>query len=184
MGFVTPVLFLSGTIQDGAIVVFFDAPIVTLNGGSKRARGCERMIEYVAGFLFDSNRKIVALIQKNRPAWQAGRWNAIGGKVEQGETPDSAMRREFQEETGVDIDRWRRFVTLTDARGWRVHFFRAFGDTTAIKQTSDEVPGVFYVNDLPLVIPNLYWLIPMAFSMDEERCQEFTVIERQQNDEE
>lgn len=38
MGFVTPALFLSGIIPAGAIVVFFDAPVVTLNGGSKRAR--------------------------------------------------------------------------------------------------------------------------------------------------
>ncbi len=41
-------------------------------------------------------------IKKARPAWQAGRWNMPGGKVEPGETPEKAIRREVQEETGLD----------------------------------------------------------------------------------
>ena len=41
---------------------------------------------YVAGFLFSYDLKRVALIQKTKPAWQAGRHNAVGGKIEEGET--------------------------------------------------------------------------------------------------
>jgi 8-oxo-dGTP pyrophosphatase MutT (NUDIX family) len=41
------------------------------------------------------------LVLKNRPEWQAGRLNLIGGKVEPGETHEDAARRELLEETGL-----------------------------------------------------------------------------------
>lgn len=44
---------------------------------------------YVAGFLFGPmpRHNYVALIRKNKPDWQKGKLNGIGGKVEAGETP-------------------------------------------------------------------------------------------------
>ena len=53
------------------------------------------MKEYVVGFMFSEE------ILKNKPDWQAGRLNGVGGKVEPNEYPDQAMVREFEEETGV-----------------------------------------------------------------------------------
>ena len=38
--------------------------------------------EYVVGFAFDKKRENVALIQKNRPPWQKGKLNGIGGHIE------------------------------------------------------------------------------------------------------
>lgn len=55
---------------------------------------------YVAGFLFSENLLSVALIRKEKPAWQKGCLNAIGGKIEENETPFEAMKREFTEEAG------------------------------------------------------------------------------------
>ena len=43
--------------------------------------------EYVAGFLFSRDGSLLALILKNKPDWQKGKLNAIGGKIEDGETP-------------------------------------------------------------------------------------------------
>lgn len=57
------------------------------------------LTRYVLGFAFIP-RKGWVLIRKNRPEWQAGKLNGVGGKIEQGETPEQAMAREFQEETG------------------------------------------------------------------------------------
>ena len=37
---------------------------------------------YVLGFLFSPDCKRVALIIKNRPDWQAGFLNGIGGKID------------------------------------------------------------------------------------------------------
>lgn len=69
---------------------------------------------YVVGFWFNRDLKTVAMIHKLHPAWQKGKLNGIGGKVESWETADMAMRREFQEETGVATPEgyWIRFGML------------------------------------------------------------------------
>lgn len=124
------------------------------------------MIEYVAGLLFSEDKRHVALVRKNRPEWQAGRLNAIGGKIEPGEAPYQAMRREFIEETGVDRYDWKRFAVLTGEH-FVVHFYAAF-NTEALKaaQTKEDeeiehwyVPTV--LNDTSLM-PNLRVMIPLA----------------------
>ena len=48
------------------------------------------------GFIFDATLEQVLLVHKNRPTWQAGRINGVGGKVEDGETPEVALIRELQ----------------------------------------------------------------------------------------
>ena len=57
------------------------------------------IVRYVLGFAFHPARGVV-LIRKNRPEWQAGKLNGVGGKIERGELPEQAMAREFEEETG------------------------------------------------------------------------------------
>ena len=59
------------------------------------------MQNYVVGFLFNKDETQVALVRKNRPEWQAGNLNGIGGKMEVGETTNECMQREFKEETGL-----------------------------------------------------------------------------------
>lgn len=39
--------------------------------------------------------------------WAGNRWSVIGGKVEPGESPEQAVRREVWEETGLTITRCR-----------------------------------------------------------------------------
>jgi 8-oxo-dGTP pyrophosphatase MutT (NUDIX family) len=65
------------------------------------------MQHYVLGLL--KNDHTWFFIRKNRPHWQAGKLNGIGGKVEPGENADQAMVRETLEETSVDITRNSRF---------------------------------------------------------------------------
>lgn len=43
----------------------------------------------------------VLLVKKDRPAWQHGRFNLVGGKIEEGETPEQAALRELKEEAGL-----------------------------------------------------------------------------------
>lgn len=131
------------------------------------------MQEYVCGFLFSTDRERVLLIRKRRPAWQAGRLNGVGGKVEAGETPEAAMAREFREEAGLSVEGWKKVVVLTgepspaDARGWRGHFFRAFGDLGGAVAQTDEALEVHPVRPLPAdAIPNLNWIVPLM--LDDE----------------
>ena len=58
------------------------------------------------------------MIEKKRgPEGVAGRWNGVGGKVEEGETPAEAMVRECFEETSLP----------STPEGW-VHFGVLHGD--------------------------------------------------------
>ena len=43
----------------------------------------------------------VLLVEKQRPAWQVGRYNLPGGKIEEDETIHEAAIRELYEETGI-----------------------------------------------------------------------------------
>lgn len=150
-----------------------------------------RIKEWVVGFLVDPETDSVLLIRKKRPAWMAGLLNGIGGKVEEGETPEEAMRREFFEEAGAIVSDWRHLVSMsavtvedrsggiTDNAGW-IHFYAASWPlevlTSCVAQT-DETLEVYDVGDLisvqhPLretwwlrsraMVPNLRWLLPLA----------------------
>ena len=124
---------------------------------------------YVAGFVFDEADERVVLIRKNRPAWQAGKLNGVGGRIEDGESSRDAMRREFREETGVVVDRWELCGTLADERGWSIDFYRATIPAALMRDVTsctDEQVEVMFLEQLSSwigqAIPNLSWLIPYA----------------------
>lgn len=115
---------------------------------------------YVVGFLI--NDGMVALIHKNRPAWQQGLLNGIGGHIEPGETPLEAMRREFQEEAGADVTYWRQFV-LIKGSSYELYCFTS-REPHNIETKTDEVVEWFWLFNLTEkpIIENLKWLVPMA----------------------
>lgn len=45
--------------------------------------------------------KEILLVEKDRPDWQKGRLNLVGGKIEPEETPEDAAIRELWEEAGL-----------------------------------------------------------------------------------
>ena len=48
--------------------------------------------------------KILLLKIRQKSAHDAGKWEIPGGKVKKGEFFDQALKREYMEETGLDID--------------------------------------------------------------------------------
>lgn len=126
----------------------------------------------VCGFLFDEDLEQVVLIQKQRPAWQKGRLNGVGGKVEPGETALEAMVREFEEETGARIEDWEEFGTLRDeAHGFHVVFFRAVHPldvVESVKSVTDEQVVLVQTSTMfdQHCIPNLRWVVPAAMDME------------------
>lgn len=126
------------------------------------------MIRYVVGFMFDPSYEHVALIEKQKPEWMRGTFNGIGGKIEEGETPSQAMIREFEEEAGVRTTAWRWFCYLS-LRGASVDFFTCCGDLSKVRTMEEEKISIVPVDDLrdlPPVMPNLFWLLPMAMDKD------------------
>lgn len=123
-------------------------------------------MKYVAGFLFTTDKSQVWLIEKTKPAWQAGKLNGIGGKVKPSEEPLDAMIREFQEEAGLLIKDWEPTILLSGL-GWEVQFFRAFSDEVLRSQEEERV-SIHYITKIPKLntINNLKWLIPIQLDFD------------------
>lgn len=133
----------------------------------------------VAGFLFNDDQTKVLLILKDHPQWQAGNYNAIGGKVEPNETALEAMRREFKEETGVVLKLWSRFTTLS-GEGWSVDFFSTTNSLAMSLATSQSAETIdrFDIMQLPVNrLANLRWLIMMALDIEQDRCSCFNIQE-------
>lgn len=156
------------------------------------------MASYVAGFCFDKSLQKVLLIFKKKPAWQKGKLNAIGGKIEENETPLQAMKREFKEETicYVDAFDWKEFCLLQGV-DFKVHFFYARTEYTealfdSIVHVQNVVSGpeeenIFSMNIKTAIgtnsgtLPNLTWLIPMALNCVNgiDKCKYFTITENE-----
>ena len=123
------------------------------------------MKKYVAGFLYSYGHELL-LINKLKPEWQKGKLNAIGGKIEQNETPHEAMIREFREETSVVIETWTPTIELS-GDDWIVYFFRDIVSSSILhtyKNTTNEICEVIdLTKPLPKnIIWNLNWLIPLC----------------------
>lgn len=106
------------------------------------------MIRYCLGFAFDDLGS-VALMQKNRPEWQRGLWNGIGGKLEEGELVIDSMRREFREETGVLVQDWD-VVGRMSGPGFDISVLTTtHRDVRGVMQTTDELVCTFVPWKLP-----------------------------------
>lgn len=139
------------------------------------------MIEYAVGFIH--NDFDVALIRKDRPQWQAGFLNGIGGKLEPGETAHDAMIRECHEEAGRFIGPWEHFLTL-EGTSARVFCFAVYDEHDDHIYKLEQQPGesepieVWAMDglnrgDVPTyrdnkveyltseTVPNLQWIIPL-----------------------
>jgi 8-oxo-dGTP diphosphatase len=149
------------------------------------------MKHYVVGFAIDPIMDEVALIKKNRPSWQAGLFNGIGGKVEEGEKPVDAMVREFFEETGYlttynkEKDSWVPFATLVghnqaENEYYKIWcFYMRFVNFRALGSPTDEQVMILPFDHVTTdnSVAQLLWLIPMAktFALGKEPATEFEI---------
>ena len=106
-------------------------------------------------------------MRRTRPVWQAGRVNALGGRLLQGEDAAAAARREVREECGVDVAEWREVLVWEDAE-YVMHVMRAESERAREARTlEDQVVFLADVHALPdNVIDNLRWLVPLALDAD------------------
>lgn len=106
-------------------------------------------------------------MRRTRPAWQAGRVNALGGKLSDGETAPEAARREVREEAGVDVAEWSEVLVWED-REYRMHVMRAVSARARdVRTMEDQEVFLADVSALPgEMIGNLRWLVPLALDED------------------
>jgi 8-oxo-dGTP pyrophosphatase MutT (NUDIX family) len=129
------------------------------------------MIGYTIGILFDTDFKRVALILKNRPQWQEGKFNFPGGHIEEDEDPIECVIREFKEECNLItyIEDWKYIGKITNKYKYFVDIFTCLylpllhGE---IKTMTDEYLVWQDLDNLPSnMISNLTWLIPFALNI-------------------
>jgi len=122
----------------------------------------------------------ILLIEKKNPAWQAGKKNISGGKVEENETPRDAAIREFVEEYGGQFNVLDQMGKIIGDWG-EIYCFKAtipspsdnfYLCTESIREffppnpRPEEVEEVFWENwhavkDDKDLMPNLRVLIPL-----------------------
>lgn len=128
----------------------------------------EKRMTYVLGFCFSMDYRKIVLIRKKTPEWQAGMLNGVGGKIEDTETADEAMRREFLEEAGVELNTWTNFAVMhgTTKKGekWSVECYRTTFDVNQVTTQTEEEIEIFDVRAIfrEKIMYNLRWLINMA----------------------
>lgn len=136
-------------------------------------------IKYVLGFVICLETKEVVLIKKNRPEFQKGFLNGIGGKIEPGEMVFAAMVRECEEECGVKttIEDWRSICIMHCERGsidklsdaWEVWVFACalpFKRWNTWDTHTDEEVRVLALqgcnSENPNLLGNIPWLVGMS----------------------
>ena len=124
--------------------------------------------DMVLGFMFSPDFEEVVVIKKQRPWWQKGNFNGVGGKVEEGETPTEAMRREFREETGVEYHNWIDYATIEFSTVNLHCFYATAYHYENVKTMTDEEVHIIRRKDTKYayIVHNILWLMEMAKSFD------------------
>jgi 8-oxo-dGTP diphosphatase len=163
--------------------------VVFRNGGTLATEAQSTLSvakQYVVGFMFSHDRRCVALIRKEKPAWQAGKLNGIGGKLEREEVEVVAMVREFEEETGyvTTQEQWEHYLKMSgdDGQGGRfqVDFFATVGDLARLKSKEAEQVEIILTSDVnplrPDMIDNCAWAIGLAMDCLHDGRPEFVTV--------
>ena len=133
------------------------------------------MKTYTVGFIFNPDFSKVLLVEKNRPDWQKGKLNGVGGKIEPGEESSACIAREVFEETSLKTrpEDWT-FVGEMKTADWRVDVYTMIhrGDLGDAKTVTDEKIEWNSAKPLPeRALSNLRWLVPL--SMDKLQHNQF-----------
>ena len=140
---------------------------------------------YVVGFMFNIDRTRVALIRKQRPDWQRGRLNGIGGHIELDETAWQAMVREFREETGYESfeSDWEQVAVMsrTTFPPFECRVFRYLSAYTdlgeVLKSPTDECVEFCTVELLPpSILSNVGWLIELCLDLNPGDCPCYNIV--------
>ncbi len=82
-------------------------------------------------YLTRENQCLMLHRTKKKQDENAGKWIGVGGKMEEGESPDECLLREVAEETGLRLTRWRyRGIVTFVSDCWEgeyMHLFTADG---------------------------------------------------------
>jgi ADP-ribose pyrophosphatase YjhB (NUDIX family) len=126
-------------------------------------------MDYTIGAIFIDGLEQVLLINKLKPAWQAGLKNLPGGKKEPGENFEECISRKIMEECNLYIEpnRWMSIGTIMgeDYNCILLTAMITLDESRAVKSMEAEQLEWANIFQLPMMcISNLYWLVPYAWN--------------------
>jgi 8-oxo-dGTP diphosphatase len=134
-------------------------------GGQRLDAGRYQVVVRTLVFGWRDGRVLLQQVPAERGPW-AGLWNGIGGHVERGESAAEAARREFLEETGLELLDLKLagqvLVDLGTSPGITFSVFCALvadGEPTPSEEgplrwfAPDDIPPEILVEDLPTLLP-------------------------------
>ncbi len=148
------------------------------------------MIDYVVGFAINPNTNQIAMIRKNRPSWQAGKYNVSVEKLRKVSGILPLCGREFLEETGYQTteDAWRNFALIdgyneASETEFTIQFYvMPFMALSSRKSATDEKVVILNISAITAdnSIPDLTWLSPMAktIMLGQDSIKQFMIMER------
>jgi len=125
-------------------------------------------MQMVIGFSFTASRDVL-LLEKLKPAWQKDKLNGVGGKLRKNESPLDGMIREFKEETGLVVSKWK-MVLILSAPSYNLYVFKSqSNEIRSLHNVKNDVGETLKlipldeVNNLRgIMIYNLPWLINLC----------------------
>ncbi|OTG81655.1 NUDIX domain-containing protein [Acinetobacter sp. ANC 4648] len=132
-------------------------------------------VHVAIGLLFHQGKVLVGW--RNADQHQGNKYEFPGGKVEQGETPEQACRREIFEEVGIGIQKWHIFDVIHHVYDDVEVYLHLFHAHVPIKYLSDiQKPWTWYYREKLLelnfpkanqiIIERLHWKHTIQISAD------------------
>ena len=117
-----------------------DSLEVQLDNGKKSVREIVRFPEVVVILAFDQDGRVLLVRQFRKPV-EGFLIEPVAGKVDLGETPEVAARREFREETGYECFKLEKVGVVYPTPGYsneRQHYFLATVTGKPQRQSCDD----------------------------------------------
>lgn len=109
------------------------------------------MKDMTLGLLVEDNKILLGMKKRG---FGEGRWNGFGGKVNDGETIEDAMMREFLEESGIRVIKYKKagiidFEFKDNPEVLRVHIFRILEKLGNPREGEEMRPQWFDIDKIP-----------------------------------
>jgi len=133
-------------------------------------------LHVVAGVVYNAENKVL-IAHRLESFDQGGLWEFPGGKLEKGESAESALVREFKEEIGIVIQKARPLIRITHAYPhktilldvWQVEKWQGLAqgregqaiEWCSVDKLDDKpFPAANYAIIKAIRLPDLYWITP------------------------
>lgn len=130
----------------------FDQELTLLIGGARLDMVIMPVIATLCHILKGER---LLLQKKSKGLFGAGKWNGVGGKLEQNETLEQCVKREVFEETGLKVLDLTHHGTLIyyfgdrEEPSWIIYVFSAKSFEGKLKQSKEGILRWFRFNEIP-----------------------------------